>query len=205
MSASLLQTAILSGLEGFLNQVITLDPAAASKLAPLTGRILCVRCELPAITMNVLVDADRLVLMGGDNLDADATVSGRGTALARLLLFGDTANLRDAGVSITGDTAFLSALQGILKQLDVDWKYPLSKVLGDIPTQTVSDAAAGTRHFMRQGSANLRDDIDAWLHEEKKLLPDSVELDAFYQAIDTLRLRADRLEARINRCTMQPR
>ena len=143
MSASLLQTAILSGLEGFLNQVITLDPAAASKLAPLTGRILCVRCELPAMTMNVLVDADRLVLMGGDNLDADATVRGKGTALARLLLSGDT--------------------------------------------------------------ANLRDDIDAWLHEEKKLLPDSVELDAFYQAIDTLRLRADRLEARINRFTMQPR
>lgn len=203
MSASLLQTAILSALEGFLNQVIALDPAAGGKLAPLSGKVLRVRCELPLLTMNVLVDEKRLVLMGGDSLDADATVSGKGSALARLLLSGDNGNLRDAGVSISGDTSFLSALQGVLKDLDVDWEYQLSKVLGDIPTQALSDTLAGSRQFVSQSSANLRDDIDAWLHEEKKIFPDSTELDAFYQAIDALRLRADRLEARINRLTTQ--
>ena len=200
MGANLLQTAILSAAESFLNGILSLDPVATSALQKLSGKSLRVECELPPMSINLVLSDGSIMLLGSQqHQHADATVRGKGHALLKLLTQDSVANLRDSGVTVSGDTGFLNALQSILKNLDVDWEYRLSKLLGDIPTQALSDAMAGTRKFTSQSANNLRDDIDAWLHEEKKLFPQKNELAMFYQDIDKLRLRADRLEARVRK------
>ena len=199
MNAGLFNTAILSAIETFLNGLLSMDPATPARLEKLSGKTLRVQCEFPAMTLNLLVSGERILLMGGNDGSANATVSGRAPALLKLLARKSTAQLRDDGVVIGGDTGFLIDLQQILANLDVDWEYQLSRFIGDIPTQAISDGIAGTQKFARQAAGNLRDDIDAWLHEEKQLFPDRMELEGFYRAVDNLRLRVDRLEARTRR------
>lgn len=196
MSAGLFQSAILSTTEAFINRLLGLDAAAVAKLKKLSGKRLHINCEFPAISCNLVISDSSIMLLQGDGSHADAKVSGKASGLARLLLTNTDNKLHDAGVVISGDTAFLADLQQILKGLDVDWEYRLSRIIGDIPTQAISDSISGTVRFSKRASSNLRDDIDAWLHEEKNLFPARSQLQAFYSAVDNLRLRVDRLEAR---------
>jgi ubiquinone biosynthesis protein UbiJ len=199
MNAGLFQSAILSTVETCLNGLLSLDAAAGARLETMSGKVLQVQCEMPNLRFHLLVSDGRILLMQGDALTADASIRGRASALLKLLVRGNTAGLREDGIVISGDSGFLNALQQILQNLDVDWEYQLSKFIGDIPTQAISDGITGAQNFVRQSAANLRDDIDAYLHEEKKLFPDKAQLEQFYVAVDSLRLRADRLEARVAR------
>lgn len=199
MHAGLFQSAILSIAETCLNGLLSLDAAAVARLETLSGKVLQVQCEMPALCFHLLVSDGRIMLMQGDALAADASIRGRASALLKLLARGNTAGLREDGVVISGDTGFLNALQHVLQNLDVDWEYQFSKFIGDMPTQAISDGITGAQNFVRRSAANLRDDIDAYLHEEKKLFPDKAQMEQFYLAVDALRLRADRLEARVTR------
>lgn len=199
MNPGLLQTALLSAAESCLNRLLALDAASGPRLQKLAGRSLRVECTFPPLAFNLLVNDGTLMLLQGEDRGATATVRGSAAALVKLLVTKDISSARAAGINIQGDTGFLADLQAVLTDLDVDWEYQLSRIIGDIPTQAVSDTIAGTEKFARQTAGNLRDDLDAWLHEEKRLFPDRTELEGFYRAVDQLRLRTDRLEARVKR------
>lgn len=204
MVTTLLQTALLAALETALNQAIALDPAAGNALGRLSGKMLRIQCTRPALAANVMVTDRGLQLGASDEIPADATVSGPPLALLKRLLTRDTDNLREDGIVIGGDTALVNALQEIFTDLDVDWEYRLSKVIGDIPTQLLSDGITSTSAFLKRTGENVVQDVDDYLHEEKKLFPDAVQLQGFYRRIDALRLRVDRLQARTAALQSQP-
>lgn len=204
MVTTLINAALLSTLETCLQQVLALDPAAGKKLAALSGNVLRIHCDLPAITADLVVSDDRLLLLQGGDVPADTEIRGSAAALLRLLAKRNTASLKADGVVITGDAGLLDSLRKILQDLDVDWEYRLSNVIGDVPTQTISDTLAAAGRFTRQAGANLRQDIDDYLHEEKKLFPAAAELERHYAGIDALRLRVDRLAARLRKLESRP-
>ncbi len=203
MNAGLFHSVFLASSETLLNSLIAMDAAMPTKLHPLASKMLRVECDFPPLSFNMLVSENSILLMQGEADAANARVKGSAAALAGLLADNvksiDRGSARNNRAVISGDTDFLQDLKGVLTRLDIDWEYQLSKVIGDIPTQVVSDCLAGTREFARQSADNLRDDLDAWLHEEKKLFPDASQLETYLRAVDRLRLSVDRLEARTNR------
>ncbi len=203
MNAWLFHSVFLASSETLLNSLIAMDTAMPTKLHPLVGKMLRVECDFPPLSFNMLVSEKSILLMQGEADTANAKVKGSAAALAGLLADNvksiDRGSARDNRAVISGDTDFLQDLKGVLTRLDIDWEYQLSKVIGDIPTQVVSDCLAGTREFARQSADNLRDDLDVWLHEEKKLFPDASQLETYFRAVDRLRLSVDRLEARTKR------
>ncbi len=199
MLASLFHSAILSSMETCLNQVLSMDTLARKKLEALSGKILRVHCDLPNLVINIMVCDDRLVLSSSEEFKADTIIHGTATALAKLLVKKKSADLRKDGIVITGNVGLLTSLQEILQNIDLDWEYQISKLIGDLPTQALSDSFSAAGKFTRQSRDNLKKDIDDYLHEEKKIFPSAVELKSFYQSVDKLRLRVDRLEARTTR------
>ena len=196
MIPALLQTTLATVVETIFNQLLALDPAALSKLQTLAGRSIQVRCEQPEIIVTATVVDQGLSLSGNSDIPADATVAGKPLALLKLLTTRNTANLHRDGVTLGGDMGLVNALQEIFGSMDVDWEYHLGQLLGDVPTQLISDGVAGAGKFARRASANLVQDIDDYLHEEKKLFPTSGEVEKLYAAIYALSLRVDRLRAR---------
>lgn len=199
MVTNLVNSAILSALQTLLNQLLSLDSGALKKLHALSGKSLAVHCKKPEIHFTLQVNDNHIQLYTDCESTTDTTISGSASSLFKLVATKNTASLRDDGIVITGDTALLTSLQEILRDLDLDWEYQLSRFIGDIPTQAVSDGISATRNFTRRTTSNFQQDVSDYLLEEKKLFPLISELEEFYAAIDSLRMRIDRLDSRCKR------
>lgn len=199
MSFAMFQGALLLPLELAINGVLMLDVTSKQKLARLEGGTLAVHSTQPSASVFVKVQGNRLHLSALHEGDATATLHGPATALLGLLLRrGATASLHANHVELRGDTAFVQQLQALLRDLDIDWEYHLSKVVGDIPTQAAADTLQKAGAELRRTGARVRENFSEYLHEEAGILARADELEAHYNDIADLKLRAERLQARID-------
>jgi ubiquinone biosynthesis protein UbiJ len=143
------------------------------------------------------MDDKQLRLAQNFSKEADATFTGSLPSLMSLLLQKHP-NLHGSGVEVEGDMQKAQAIQKILSASSIDWEYHFSRLFGDIPVQTASDFAHKTVESTRRNLDSLKKNLDEYIHEEARLLPGKEELEIFYSDLDALKLRLDRLQARIN-------
>ena len=126
----MLITGLLAGVEHGLNRVLQMDSTALPRLARLEGKVIEVDCQSPALKLFILPGADGLQLAGQWG-EADCVLSAPAGSLLRLALAKDkTAVLHRPEVALSGDSAVLLELAGILQDLELDWEYELSRWLG---------------------------------------------------------------------------
>lgn len=193
---SIFHSTIYSVIETGLNQALSLDPGTRKQMESLSGKCIRIHCQSPRLLLNILVCEQHLSLSANEALQADVSIKGNASALMKLLVTKNTAKLRQDGIVISGDVGLLGKFQAIIQNLDIDWEYQLSKLIGDIPTQFAHDSIHSAGRFSKKTRHNLEEDIDNYLHEEARLFPSETELKEFYQSVDVLRLRVDRLKAR---------
>ncbi|MGV3591236.1 MAG: ubiquinone biosynthesis accessory factor UbiJ [Gammaproteobacteria bacterium] len=200
MSFALLQNSLLLPVEMALNALLALDAASKPRLQRMDGNTLAVHATQPALDVYVSVRGGRLQLAAIHEGPETASLRGTATSLLGLLLRREpVASLHEHQVELRGDTAFVQQLQTLLQDLDVDWEYQLGRILGDVPTQAFADGLRSAGAQLRKTGRRVRENVDEYLHEESGLLPDAHALEAFYHDIAELKLRAERLEARIAR------
>jgi ubiquinone biosynthesis protein UbiJ len=200
MSFALLQNSLLLPAELALNAVLALDAASKVRLQRLDGNTLAVHVTQPALSVYVVIRGGRLTLASIHEGTETASLRGSASALIGLLLSREpVSSLHAHGVELRGDTAFVQQLQTLLRDLDIDWEYQLSRLLGDIPTQAVADGVRSAGEQFRKTGERVRDNVGEYLHEESGLLPDAGAVETFYREIEELKLRAERLEARVAR------
>lgn len=198
MSLALLQSAMLLPLELAINQVLALDPASGRRLAALEGQTLAVQLRQPSFTLYLQIHGNKIHLSPRCESGPTTSLSGSATALAGLLLRGESlTNLQAHHVELRGDLRFAQQLQALLLDLKIDWEFHLSRFVGDIPTQAMADGMRTATAYARQTSQRVKDDVRDFLLEESQVLPTTAELEAFYDAIAALGLRVDRAAARI--------
>lgn len=200
MPFDLLYSSALSGMQVIINKALTLAPSTSRKLARLSGQTIAVESTSPSLEFFITV-LDEGVLLGHQfDQQPDARISASASALMQLLLADDkTEVIRRKGIGLHGKTESIQTLQECLASLNIDWEYQFSKILGDIPTQALSDGLKALQEFIGESSSRMRTNIDEYLHEEIKMFPTRVELENFYREIDQLRLRLDRNRARLER------
>jgi ubiquinone biosynthesis accessory factor UbiJ len=206
MVLNLVHSALLYSMETCINQVLSLDAGARNKLENISGKSLRVQIEKPLLEFTLLIGDGTIHLHQDANSDeslkVDTAISGKASSIFKLLIKKDTHSLHADGIVITGNTSLLESMQNIFQELDVDWEYELSKIIGDIPTQAVSDSLTSARKFTNKTKQRVIQDVDTYLHDETKAFPSIAEVTGFYQSIDALRLRVDRLQSRVDR--LQP-
>ncbi|MES2624129.1 MAG: SCP2 sterol-binding domain-containing protein [Pseudomonadota bacterium] len=197
MSFALLQTALLMPAELALNKLLTLDAATAARLQSLQGKTLAVHLSQPTFVLYVCVSGAGLRLSPVFEGQPDASLHGSVPALLKLLARGAThTNLHMTNVELRGNTSFVQQLQHLLLDLDIDWEFQLSRLIGNLPTSLVSSGFNQVADFAKTSGTRLKQNLQDYLQEESNLLPRVHELDAFYSAINELALRVDRLQAR---------
>ena len=100
---------------------------------------------------------------------------------------------------VNGDAELARRLQQLAQRFDPDWDAPFARVFGPILGPQVSRTL---REGLRQGGTlarGLARDSAEFLTEESRDLVAKAELEAFYDDVDALRERADRLAARVAR------
>jgi len=193
---SIFHSTIYSVIETGLNQALSLDPGTRKQIESLSGKCMSIHCQSPRLLLNILVCEQHISLSGNEAFQSDIGIKGNASALMKLLVTRNTANLKQDGIIITGDVGLLTKFQKILLNLDIDWEYQLSKFIGDIPTQFTHDSINAAGRFAKKTRHNLEEDIDNYLHDETRLFPSEAELKDFYKSVDVLRLRVDRLDSR---------
>tara|TARA_R110000772_G_scaffold131045_2_gene239296 strand:- start:6882 stop:7508 length:627 start_codon:yes stop_codon:yes gene_type:complete len=203
MPLNLVLSAALASAESVVNKALELDPLSKKKLLKLSGKNIAITCTSPSLSLMITITEQGFALSPVQTLESDAEVSGTAATLLQLLMAKDkTKTIRTNAVQIKGDASSIQDLQVLLNELNIDWDYQLSKFIGDIPTQSLSNGLKYLKEFLHNSSESLKTDIDEYIHEEINLFPSADELELFYQRIDTLRLRLDRSQARISKLSV---
>lgn len=204
MSASLLLTALLAPVEAALNSWLRHDPHAIAMLnRSAGGRVIAVECSnLPRWRLHLMVTPQRVLLRSAASDDADATLRGTRNALAALLLADDpAAALHHPDLHMSGDIHLIQNLHSTVSRLDIDWEDLLAPwltpVVGDSAVHVTADVLRRGRQQLGQGLEGLRLNTTDYLQEELAILPTRTETSLFTDRLDDLRLRVDRLSARV--------
>ena len=199
MSLALLQTALLMPLEFTINKLLMLDAGSHARLARLQSRTLALHITTPDTVLYIRADSRGLHLSPVFEGEVSASLHGPASAMLGLLLQSDKAsNLQASNLELRGNTAFVEGLQNLLLDLDLDWEFQLSRIIGDLPTQALGSGLRQTQELLQTTGRRLKEDATEYLFEESALLPAGPELEFFYTGIDELVLHLDRLEARFD-------
>lgn len=195
----MLTQALLAGVELGLNRVLQMDSTALPRLARLEGKLIEVDCQSPALKLFILPGAEGLQLASHWE-GADCVLSAPASSLLKLALAKDkTAVLHRPEVSLSGDSAVLLELAGILQDLELDWEYELSRWLGPVASQLVGSHVRSRLNWASQSAGSLRQNLADYLSEEARSLVGQREAEARFAELDQLKLALDRLDARIER------
>ena len=193
-------------LEAALNQLLALDPDTRASLAALDGRRVELQLEAPPVALAVTVRGDRLEVgpaesAGEADLGLRATLGG---------LLGQLPFLRPDGgapvgkLRINGDAELARRLQQLARGFDPDWDAPFARALGPMLGPQVARALReGLRGSVVLAQGLARDSAEFLTEESRDLVP-KAELEAFYDDVDALRERVERLVARIARLPTPP-
>lgn len=188
-------------LEGLLNRLLDLDPDTRLALSDLDGRQ--VEADFGnGLALSVRVDGSRLRVGPPASGDASADLSVRGSlgaVLSQFQAFAPRDGRRRPGVHVSGDAGLARELQKLLRGYDPDWSLPLSAVFGEVAG---AQMARALREGLVQAAAfgrGMARDVADYVVEERADVAGAVEIDAFNDAVDALRERAERLERRVQR------
>lgn len=196
-----LHTAGLAGAEAAANAALRLSPHSVEALKAIAGDVLAIDCTLPALTVYIHSDADGVLRLRGVH---DGEVATRVTG--RLEDFGDLARADDpaaalinGGLRLDGSSSTLIAMQRVFTDLEVDWEAPLVAGLGDVAGHQVAQLLSAAFRWSRQAGTNLQRQLREFATEEGRLGPPPLALEHFYEDVQTLTERSERLAQRIGR------
>src|SRR5690606_5723240 len=151
----LLQLA-LAGVERGLNRVLALDATAGPRLARLSGKVIEIDCQAPAVRLFLLPQGEELRLAQRWDAPVDCRLHAPASELLRLGLSHDkVAVLHGPQVDLDGDSAALIDLAGILQALELDWEYYLGEWLGPVAGHLLGSQLRGMAGWAGQSLGSL--------------------------------------------------
>jgi ubiquinone biosynthesis protein UbiJ len=102
-------------------------------------------------------------------------------------------------MKLSGDAELARRLQQLATRFDPDWQQPFAAVFGEVLGVQVANAVAAALKHARDAGRDFAETATEYVTEESRDVVARAELDAFHDAVDTLRDDAARLAARVDR------
>ena len=191
---------LLLALQRLLNDLseraIHLDPVAAKNFTSLTGQVIEIHCLEPALTWHLTLQESSIEVHAGASNNPNVAVTGKPLGLLQMLMTGATSET----VVIDGDAAVLMALHTLAKDYSPDPAKLLDAWLGretgqraaalvELGMTNLGELLTSTRANAHHATQNYFSERYATQDQGKGLAG----------RLDQLRLRIDRLEAKLNR------
>lgn len=198
--ATAMKATALGGLEAALNRCLRLDPATLERLAALAGKAIEIHLRVPGLRFYLLPGPAGIELAAQLDRAPDTTLSGTPLGLLRgALIRNERKELFADDLRIEGDSDTGRRFKAVLDAIDIDWEEQISHLVGDIAAHHLGNLARGFGRWSREAGISMTDDLDDYLHEEARLVPQRAEVERFLAAVDMLRTDADRLKLRVAR------
>ena len=175
-------------LQSVINAGLALDPESHARLAPMAGRVICIRMTLIERDLYLFPHEHGIDIKAQYDGEADTTISGTPLALLKMGLSRQTAPMMLKGeISIEGDTHLGREFKKVLASLDIDWEELAAKLVGDAPAHQLFKTLQSVHAWGKKSLASVTQDTSEYLQEESRDLVSAAELDYFYQQVDELR------------------
>ncbi|TAH46146.1 MAG: sterol-binding protein [Gammaproteobacteria bacterium] len=197
------------GLEANLNRLLSLDPETLDALRALDGRSITIAFKGSGLAMRIVVDCGQLrvgpAFAGDSQLRVSAT-PGSLLAMAAARLRGDAdAALPPGQVEISGDAELARRIERLASRFEPDFDEAFARVFGDVIGFQLARVLRGALAAARKSTSRLLRNSVEYLVEESRDLVAKPELEQFFDDVDALRERADRLAARVRRIDLAGR
>ena len=191
---------LLLALQRLLNDLseraIHLDPVAAKNFTSLTGQVIEIHCLEPALTWHLTLQESSIEVHAGASNNPNVAVTGKPLGLLQMLMTGATSET----VVIDGDAAVLMAMHTLAKDYSPDpaklldaW---LGRETGQRAAALVELGMANLGELLTSTRANAHHATQNYFSERYATQDQGKGLAG---RLDQLRLRIDRLEAKLNR------
>ena len=195
-------TAAVAAIEVLVDNALSLDSSTLNKINSLEGSV--VKILLPPTNVSFTIQASNGHLTLSSNAEKfsddeiGVTIEGSPFSLSRLIFESDkNSMIRSGEIKLQGDAEIARQFQSLLSELNIDWESALADIIGDIPAHFFGQKIRQGFSWGKQTQQSLTANIEEHLHEESRLLPNRIELQAQFSEIDNLRLSTERLEARL--------
>lgn len=172
-------------------QALATDPVLRSRLEALEGSTIEIQCTAPPATWTLFVTGATLRLESGAAAAPRAIVRGTALTLGSWLLPG-----QNDDVEIDGDALLLANLRDIFRDFTPDLATPLANALGSDAAATLLGTAELGLKSLQSALTGMRESLTT---RSSAAFVQRPEFDELLDGIDALRLRVDRLAARVRR------
>jgi ubiquinone biosynthesis protein UbiJ len=203
---------ITNYLPSALNRYLALDPESHARLHELKNKIVTIELlvnETPlykeSITQFQMQFSETgIKLKTAEFSMSDTHIKGTPLSLLRMALTNDDRKkFFSEDVSIEGNLELGQQVIALFDALEIDWEEYLSRWVGDISAHQLTRFARKIKNISKRFQSTLTQNINEYVHEEVDLFPPPEALHDFFHDVDTLRMDADRLEARIQKLTLK--
>ncbi|MCP4406900.1 MAG: sterol-binding protein [Gammaproteobacteria bacterium] len=190
-------------IESALNAYLGLDPDVVAVMKEIDGRLIEFKIVGADISL-FFIPLDGRVLVSSESDDKpDAIVSGSLLTLTRVGLSGNSSKvLSGTEIEFSGDLDVGRTFYEALLSVDIEWEELLAGRIGDVAAHQFGNVVRDIRAWIGRSRDSLRMDLSEYLQEESKIVPTPVEIEVFMDGVDTLRSDVDRLQARVDRMTV---
>lgn len=189
-----------AALEFAINRAVALDAGTREKIAKLDGRRIGVELRPLDLALAITVDHDRLRV--GPHWDRDRDLNLRASP-ASLLAFamrrGDDSMLPPGKVDISGDAELARQFEKIVRDFRPDFEEAFAQTFGDVLGVPIARVVGSAFAWTRDSAKSITLDFVEFVRDESRDAVASAEAEKFYDEVDDLRERSDRLDARIRR------
>ena len=187
-------------LETLLNRLVDLDPETRASLAALDGRAVTLDIRNTPFAMRIAVAGGRLAVGPAFEGTSALRIASTPAALLGLALArGREGAFAPGSVEVAGDADLARRLERIATRFAPDFDEAFARVFGDVAGMQIARGVRSAFGSVRDGAKAFARDAASYLSEESRDLVARGELDEFLDAVDALRERADRLDARVRR------
>lgn len=177
-----------------LNHLLVQNSWALQRLASFRGKT--ARFDLAPFSFTCIILADGSLQSVDSATGADALCVIPPSLLPRLAAHDEKAH---SEIRAEGDTALLTEIFFLSRNLRWDAAEDLSNFTGDIAAERLVQTAKGAGQQLHDAAVNLSGATAEYLTEERPLLAKPHQVSVFMQQVDTLRDDLARLEQRIER------
>jgi ubiquinone biosynthesis protein UbiJ len=189
-----------AALEFAIKRAVALDAGTREKIAKLDGRRIGVELKPLDLALAITVDHDRLCV--GPHWDRDRDLNLRASP-ASLLAFamrrGDDSMLPPGKVDISGDAELARQFEKILRDFRPDFEEAFAQTFGDVLGVPIARVVGSAFAWTRDSAKSITLDAVEFVRDESRDAVASPEAEKFFDEVDDLRERTDRLDARIRR------
>jgi ubiquinone biosynthesis protein UbiJ len=185
-------------LEAAINRGLALDRDTREQLAKLDGCRIGVELKPLDVALAITVDGDRLRVGPHWQLERDLNLrASPASLLAFALRNGDDSVLPPGKVDISGDAELARQLEKVMRNFRPDIEEAFAQTFGDVLGVPIARAITGAFAWTRDTAKSFALDTAEFLRDETGDLVATPQAEEFYDDVDALSERADRLEARI--------